>query len=79
MDVTGIVEAIDSEIHKLQQARAVLTGHTAPLKRGLPRPAASSIGTGNGTAPVGKRTMTPEGRARIVAAQKARWAKVKRK
>jgi hypothetical protein len=77
MDFTGIVEAIDSEIRKLQQARSVLTGHTATLKRGLPRPAANSNGKGNGAA--GKRTMSPEGRARIVAAQKARWAKVKRK
>jgi hypothetical protein len=78
MDITGIVEAIDSEILRLQQARSLLTGHMAPLKRGLPRTAASSIGKGKSAA-AGKRTISPEGRARIAAAQKARWAKVKRK
>jgi hypothetical protein len=65
MDITGIVEAIDAEILRLQQAKALLTTDTAPLKRGVP--------------PAMKRTMSAEGRARIIAAQKARWAKVKRK
>jgi hypothetical protein len=78
MDTTGIVEAIDSKILRLQQARSVLTGHTAPLKRGLRRPAASSIRKGNSAA-AGKRTLSAEGRARIVAAQKAWWAKARRK
>jgi hypothetical protein len=46
-DVKGIVEAIDSEILRLQQARSLLTGNTAGLKRRLPRPASSSIGGDN--------------------------------
>jgi len=78
MDTTGIVAAIDVEIYRLQQARSVLTGQAAPLKRSLPKPAASSIGGDNRKA-AGKRTIRREGRARIVAAQKARWAKAKRK
>jgi hypothetical protein len=79
MDIAGIVEAIDSEILRLQQARSLLTGHTAALKRGLPaQPSARSIGGDNSKA-TGKRTISPEGRARIAAAQKAKWAKVKRK
>jgi hypothetical protein len=65
MDITGIVEAIDAEILRLQQAKALLTSDTAALKRGSP--------------PARKWTMSAEGRARIAAAQKARWAKVKRK
>jgi hypothetical protein len=77
MNITGIVEAIDSEILRLQEARSLLTGQAA-LKRGLPRPAAGSIGKGKSAA-AGKRTISPEGRARIAAAQKARWAKAKRK
>jgi hypothetical protein len=31
-----IVQWIDEETEKLQRARALLTGHTPPLKRGLP-------------------------------------------
>jgi hypothetical protein len=77
MDIAGIVEAIDSEILRLQQARSLLTGHTAALKRGLPAQP-SAIGGDNSKA-TGKRTISPEGRARIAAAQKAKWAKVKRK
>jgi hypothetical protein len=34
----AIVRSIDEEIDRLQRARSLLTGHTAPLKRGMPRP-----------------------------------------
>jgi hypothetical protein len=64
MDTEALVAELDAEIRRLQQVRALLTGHTAPLKRGRPP----------GTK---RRTMSPEGRARIVAAQKLRWAKKK--
>ena len=65
MNQDMIVQFIDEEIDRLQRARALLTGHTAPLKRGA--------------APAPKRrTMSPEGRARVAAAQRARWAKAKR-
>jgi hypothetical protein len=37
LDTTRIVQAIDAEIERLSKARALLTGHTAPLKRGMPR------------------------------------------
>jgi hypothetical protein len=69
MDTEALVAEIDAEIDLLQKTRALLTGHTAPLKRGRP-PA---------TKPKTRRTMSPEGRARIVAAQKARWANAKKK
>ena len=71
MDRDAIVQAIDEEIERLGKARALLTGHTAPLERGLPRT----------TQPVGARKrwkMSAEGRARIAAAQWKRWAKPKR-
>jgi hypothetical protein len=35
----SVVQIIDEEIDRLQRAPAVLTGHTAPLKRGLPHTA----------------------------------------
>jgi hypothetical protein len=56
---------IDAEISRLEKVRALLSGHTAPLKRGMP--------------PEKSSTMSAEGRARIAAAQKKRWAKAKRK
>jgi hypothetical protein len=55
-----IVQNLDAEINRLEKARALLTGHTAPLKRGVaPR-------------------VSAEGRARIAAAQRKRWAKAKK-
>ena len=36
MDVTAIVQGIDAEISRMEKARALLTGHTAPLKDGVP-------------------------------------------
>jgi hypothetical protein len=64
MDLNEIVQAINAEIIRLEQVRALLTDRTASLKR---------------TAPTRKRgTMSAEGRASIAAAQRARWAKVKR-
>jgi hypothetical protein len=65
MGFDAIVQGIDAEISRLEKARALLTGHIAPLKRGLPLS--------------DRRTMSAEGRARIAAAQKKRWAKAKRK
>lgn len=62
MDLEALVQNnIDAEISRLEKARALLTGHTAPLKRGKRKP------------------MSAEGRARIAAAQKKRWAKAKKK
>jgi hypothetical protein len=60
MDTEAIMQNLDAEISRLEKARALLTGHTAPLKRGMaPR-------------------VSAEGRARIAAAQRKRWAKAKR-
>jgi len=65
MNLTDLLSSIESEIATLQQARALLTG------------------TGSRTAKAGrpakkKHTMSAEGRARIAAAQRKRWAKQKR-
>jgi hypothetical protein len=75
MDTTEIIQTIDAEIARLEKARALLNGDSTPAAR-LER------------SPVSKPTSTPktkkrrkisvEGRARIAAAQKARWAKAKR-
>jgi hypothetical protein len=70
---TTLIALIDAEIIRLRQARAAFaeTG-----KRGPGRPAKSA------TAPIAKlkqkRKMSPEGRARLLAAVKARWARQKK-
>ena len=68
--MTEITDLIDAEIAQLQQARALIA-HTvgATAKKGPGRPK----GTGKK-----KRKLSPEGRARLIAAVKARWAKQKK-
>jgi hypothetical protein len=82
MDTTTILQEIDAEITRLQQARGLLTGHTAPTKRGRAsdrKTDAISFGVGSKVAAKPKRRrMSAEGRARIAAAQRARWAKSKK-
>jgi hypothetical protein len=65
MDIEAMVQNIDEHIARLELAPALLTDHTAPLKRGFP------------PTPTKRRMMSAEGRARIAAAQKKRWAKKK--
>jgi hypothetical protein len=83
----NVIREIDAQIARLQQARAALTGTSspasAPARRGPGRPKASvslSAAGGDAAPKNGRRKrrgMSPEGRARIAAAQKARWAKIK--
>lgn len=72
MDTEQIVQSIDEEIDRLQRARSLLTGNTAPLKRGLNTEMVAHQ-------PESAGTMSAEGRARVAAAHRARWAKAKRK
>ena len=87
MNTNDIVLAIDAEISRLQRAKALLTDTSslthAKRKRG--RPVAAS-GSGKATSSKlaefnvmsrKRRGMSDEGRARIAAAQKARWARFK--
>jgi len=70
MAIKQILAEFDAEIARLHQARAILNG--AEVKRGPGRP--------KDVAPTAKkkRNLSPEGRARIAAAVKARWAKQKK-
>jgi hypothetical protein len=63
MQINDIVAALDSEILRLQQVKALLSGSTT-----------------NGKTPSApkKHHLSAEARAKIAAAQKKRWAKVKR-
>jgi hypothetical protein len=73
MNTSEIIAHIDSEIARLRQAKALLGGEQIKRKPG--RPSSKLV---KKTPAAKKRTMSPEGRARIAAAQKARWAKVKK-
>ena len=67
MNVTEIVSSIDAEITKLEQVRNVLTGTgngARARKAAKPTPK--------------KRKLSPDGRARIIAALKKRWAAKKK-
>ena len=62
MDRKAIVEAIDEEIAKLSRIRTLLDPAAIPSRSDEPH----------------RRTVSPEGRARIVAAQKARREREKK-
>jgi len=73
VEVSRIIAEIDSQISKLQQARALLAGTNAPAtgaSRGRPK------GSKNATPAKAarKRKLSPEGRKRIADAMKKRWA-----
>ena len=83
MNLDRILSEIDLEISRLQQAKQLLSENAgaAPVKRGPGRPPANAkaaIKSMPGAAAPKKRTMSEAGRARIAAAQKARWAKSKK-
>ena len=66
MSLIELLHSINSEIATLKQARALLAG-------------SGSTGSRRGRPPKKrKRHMSAEGRARIAAAQRKRWAKQKR-
>jgi hypothetical protein len=80
MTLDAILSAIDAEISKLQQARAMLADvEAAPIvavKRGPGRPRKMTA-----TVPVKakkKRVLSDDARAKIAAAQKKRWAAAKK-
>ena len=90
MEVSRIIAEIDSQISKLQQARALLSETSAtpvaPVKRagrGRPKGSKNSVKSAAATVKVSgttssvakaKRKLSPEGRKRIAEAMKKRWA-----
>jgi hypothetical protein len=77
LNIQGIIAQIDQEIATLTKVKEALQGSPAKRSPGRPRGivAVKSVTKVKSV----KRTMSEEGRARIAAAQKARWAKLKRK
>src|SRR6202051_2911472 len=74
MNTIAIVMEIDAEIARLQQARELLAAVKTAGKRKPGRPAAATLQT-NGKA---ARVLSAASRESIAAAQKKRWAKVRR-
>ena len=64
MNLADLLASLDSEIGTLQQVRSLLAGQDGHIRRGRK--------------PGKKRTLSPEARARIAAAQRKRWAAQKK-
>jgi hypothetical protein len=76
MDTATIIEHLDTEISRLQQAKAVLAG--TDVRKGPGRPKASDAVSKPVAFKPTKRVMSEEGKKKIALAQKARWAKVRK-
>jgi|GEM_PF-4152118 len=77
MNIDAILSAIDDQIGKLQQARAMLTDRPSPIaKRAVGRPKKTAAPTAIKTTT--KRVLSNEARARIASAQKKRRAAAKK-
>jgi hypothetical protein len=76
MDIATIIEHLDAEISRLQQARALLTDED--VRKGPGRPKASEAISKPVAVKLTKRVMSAEGKKKIALAQKARWAKVRK-
>ena len=80
MNTAEILAAIDAQIAQLQQARGLIAGAVAvePSGRRRGRPKGSTNKPVAAPVKVMKRVMSADGKARIAAAQKLRWAAQKR-
>jgi hypothetical protein len=79
MSITNLISEIDAEILRLQEARALLAGASSPVAKKRGRPAGVVKVVMSALKPAkaatkAKRNLSPEGRARIAAATKVRWA-----
>jgi hypothetical protein len=78
--MVDIIGALDEEIARLSQARALLSGNGSGKRRG--RPVGSGVGSGavNGrkVATRAGKGLSAEGRARIAKAMRDRWAAKKK-
>ena len=78
MSIDNLISEIDAEITKLQQARTLLAGTESPAAKKRGRPAGAAKAAAAKPVKKTKHKLSPEGRARIAAAVKARWAAQKK-
>jgi hypothetical protein len=76
MDTISIIAQIDEQITKLQQAKDLLTATEVKTRLGRPKGTKAIVPASETRAT--RRPLSPEGKARIAAAQKARWATLKK-
>jgi hypothetical protein len=80
MDTNKIIAEIDAELVRLQQAKNILSSlgnsPSSISKRSVGRP--KKVVAPTVTVAPKKRIMSAEGKAKIAAAQRARWAKSKK-
>jgi len=76
MGVSEILAALDHEIVQLQQARTLLGGPSTSAPKRMPgRPKKNAVAVVPFAKSAGKkRNISPEGRRRMIEAQKKRWA-----
>lgn len=81
MNIAKIIDALDKQIADLQKARTLLVGEDEKkTMRGPGRPKKTAAApTTTTTTTKQRRVMSPEAKERIAAAQKARWARAKKK
>ncbi len=74
MDLSAILKAIDEQIATLRQVKELLSAASTTEVRTEKAVAAVKAKASGVAKKSATRTMSPEGRARIAAAQKKRWA-----
>jgi hypothetical protein len=74
LNTKEILEHINGEISRLQQVKALLQGST----NGHTRSATASVNGAVAPKVKGKRVLSPEARKKIAAAQRKRWANVRK-
>jgi hypothetical protein len=79
MNTEAIIEALDTEIARLKEIKALLAASKGNSLIGVPkRGPGRPKKVASGAAPEQRRGISPEARERIATAQKARWAKVRK-
>jgi hypothetical protein len=71
MDTQSVIAAIDAEISRLQQVKSLLSGAARTQNIKLPVAVKTSK-------PTKRRRLSASARAKISAAQRARWAKFRK-
>ena len=74
MQLSKILAEIDLEISRLEQARTLLAGDTAPAVKKTRKTKTSSAAAEAPVKRKKKRNLSPEGRKRIAEAVRRRWA-----
>jgi hypothetical protein len=79
MNTESIIDALDTEIARLQEVKSLLTATSRNSQTGVFKGATGRPKKAASVAAPTKRTgLSPEARERIAEAQRARWAKVRR-